>query len=815
MILDDADLGRVIRERRLAAGWDQESLARLAGVSVRTLRNIELGRVRSPRRESVQRLFAALPDVHADRAPNGAGAGAAALRIAVLGPLLLHRGPYAVDLRSRRLRDLLGLLAIRAPHAVGRDEIVDTLWNAEPPRSSHMLVNTYVARLRTALASDRLGNPLVRTVGGYRLTVEPDRVDVAVFDDLLDRGLKATADGDPGRAAGLLTRALDCWRGPLLVDAGPGLARHPTAAAIAARHVSAACAYADAGLAVGDFDAVATRLRLFVEQEPLHEGLHARLMLALAGAGEQASALELFARLRSRLADNLGISPGPVVHDAHLSVLRQTVGAVPAQAASLLPADPACPAAVPAQLPGGTAGFVGRDAQLQRLHRLRADADNTCEPVVAVLTGQAGVGKTALAATWARRVRERFPDGQLYVNLRGFDPAGPPADPADVVYDFLTALGARTDEIPTTPTARAALFRTLTTDRRLLVVLDNALSTDQVRPLLPGGAGSLVVVTSRDKLVGLVADGAHPIVVDLLNRDDAVALLANRVGRHRLARERTAAYEIIERCARLPLALTIAAARATTNPGFSLTSVAAELRDDHRGLDTLDGGDGATSVRSALSWSCHRLDPGPARMFRLLGLVPGLDITAPAAASLAGVPRPRAAAALSALAAVNLVDEHPAGRYSLHDLLRRYARELVTAVDSGPDRNAALERITHHYIAAAQRAAQLVAPQHISAAAKSRTPPPSGAWFDGLQSTEQALRWYDTERATLLATIRQAATDGRDAAVCDLADALTELFDRRGHWHDWVAVTDMAQPSAARLADPVREARLNRSRARA
>jgi DNA-binding SARP family transcriptional activator len=589
--LDEPDVGRVIRERRLASGWNQESLARLAGVSVRTVRNIELGRVHSPRRESVQRLLGALRDGPGDRAPNGTGVGAAGtagLRIAVLGPLQLRLGPRSFDLRSRRLRDLLGLLAIRAPHPVARDEIVDTLWDAEPPRSSHMLVNTYVARLRAALAPDRPDKPLVRTAGGYRLDVEPDQVDVAVFDDLLDRGLDAAAETDPGRAVDLLTRALDCWRGPVMADAGPGFARHPKVAAIAARHLSAACAYADAGLAVGDFRAVVTRLRPFVEREPLHEGLHARLMLALAGEGEQASALQLFAGLRSRLADSLGISPGPAVHEAYVRVLRQTVGAAP-----LPPAHAAGPLAVPAQLPGGASGFVGREAQLRRLHGLLADADNASGHVVCVLTGQAGVGKTALAVTWARRVRERFADGQLYVDLRGFDPAGPPIDPADVVYDFLTALGIRADAIPNKPTARTALLRTLTADRRLLFVLDNAHDADQVRPLLPGGAGSLVVVTSRDKLIGLIADGAHSMVVDPLTTDEAVALLAHRTGRQRLERERTAAYEIVERCARLPLALTIVAARVATNPGFSLASMAAELRDDHRGLDTFDSGDGA------------------------------------------------------------------------------------------------------------------------------------------------------------------------------------------------------------------------------
>ncbi|WP_203790194.1 BTAD domain-containing putative transcriptional regulator [Paractinoplanes rishiriensis] len=768
----------MIRARRQAAGWDQESLARAAGVSVRTVRNIELGRVRSPLHESVRRLVGALP--------GGASAASSRLHIEVLGPVLVRRGPHPVDLRSRRLRDLIGLLVIRAPHPVGRDEIVDGLWDGAPPPSSHTLVNTYVARLRAEIGP---GAPLLRTVSGYRLDVEPDQVDLAVFNDLFDRGLDAAGDADHRRAAILLTQALDCWRGPLLADAGPGLARHPVAVAAAARRVAAACAYADAGLAIGNFAEVASRLRPLAERESFHEGLHARLMLAVAGTGEQASALGLYAGLRERLADELGISPGQAVHDAYLSVLRQKSAVV------------GWPVA---QLPGGTALLVGRDAELRRLNGLEGGAG----PVVCVLTGQAGVGKTTLAVAWGRQASERFPDGQLYVDLQGFDPAGTPVDPADAIHDFLLALGAGSEAIPSTRSARTALYRSLTAGRRLLIILDNARGTDQVRPLLPGGAGSFVVVTSRDKMTGLVAQGAHSVVVGPLAEDAAMALLSHHLGAQRLGREPAAGRDIVQRCARLPLPLAVAAARAAANPGFSLASVAAELHDDRRGLDPYDSGDEATSVRNALSWSYHGLESDHARVFRLLGIVPNPEITAPAAASLAGLPPPRAAAALTALARVHLVDEVHPGRYSLHDLLRSYARELVTAVDTAADRDVALDRITGHYVVAAQRAARLVAPNR---AGTGRVTAGHGEF----RSAEQAVRWYDTERATLLATIRQAAADGRDASVCDLAHALTELFDRRGHWHDWVAVTDLAAVAAARLADPIRAARLHRSRARA
>jgi DNA-binding SARP family transcriptional activator len=685
-----------VRRRRLALGWGQEELARRAGVSVRAIRNIERQRVTAPRDDSLRRLFAALDAAESrHRGPDGPVTIPTALTISVLGPLTVRHGAVVTDPRSRRLRELLGLLAICAPHPVGRDEIIDTLWGDRPPRTCQALVRTYVTRLRKLLEPDHLpgrARAVVPTPAGYRLDVGPDTLDLLAFNDLLQRGLRAGSIGDHHHAHHLLAQALDCWRGPLLATIDTDLVRHPAAVALAERRLSAATAYADAGLAVTEYDAVVDRLRPLVVEEPLHEGLHAQLMLALAATGQQAAAVQLYTDLRTRLDDGLGIAPGPAAEDAYLRVLRQDVGAGGGGAPVAAPV--AAPVVVPpAQLPAHDPNFVGRRAHLTRLDELLAVVTQRDGPVVCTVTGSAGVGKTALALHWSRRVRDHFPDGQLYVDLRGFDQLAPPAPPADVLGDFLTALGVAPHAVPAGLAARAALYRTVSSGRRLLVVLDNASDTEQVRPLLPGAAGCFVVVTSRHALTGLVAGGAHRVPVDVMPVDEAAALVAQRVGPRRRAREPFAVDRIVERCGRLPLALTIVAARAAGNPRLSLTGLAAELSDSRRGLDALNGGDTGSDVRAAFSWSYRRLDPESGRMFRLLGLSPGTDITVAAAGSLAGIPPARARVLLSSLARVHLLAEHRPGRYVMHDLLRRYAGELATDLDSGHGRTAAIRRV--------------------------------------------------------------------------------------------------------------------------
>jgi tetratricopeptide (TPR) repeat protein len=465
--------------------------------------------------------------------------------------------------------------------------------------------------------------------------------------------------------------------------------------------------------------------------------------------------------------------------------------------------------AVPRQLPAAVAHFAGRSdelAVLTSLLRGRATAGGTV--VISTIGGTAGVGKTALAVHWAHQVADRFPDGQLYVNLRGFDPTGQVMDPAEAVRRFLDALGVPTQRIPADPDAQAALYRSQLAGRRMLVVLDNARDTAQVRPLLAGAPTCLVLVTSRKRLTGLVAsDGAHPIMLDLLTPDEAWQLLTRRLGPDRLAADPDAVAEIVTACARLPLALAIVAARAATHPGLPLHTLAAELRDADARLDTLTTDDPATDVRAVFSWSYHALTPDAAQLFRLLGLHPGPDISAPAAASLAALPSSRLRALLTELTQANLLAEPTPGRYTFHDLLRAYATEQAQSTDSDEQRHTATQRILDHYLHTAYTANRLMYPFRDPLPL---VPPQPGVTPEALADYDRALDWCTAEHAVLLAAVGHAAATRLDTHAWQLAWTLDTFLDRRGHWHDLAAIGRAAVAAAERLADPPVQARTHR-----
>ncbi|OLB78390.1 MAG: hypothetical protein AUI14_13285 [Actinobacteria bacterium 13_2_20CM_2_71_6] len=345
---------------------------------------------------------------------------------------------------------------------------------------------------------------------------------------------------------------------------------------------------------------------------------------------------------------------------------------------------------IPRQLPAAVRHFAGRSAELDALTR---GLDQQAV-VVATIDGTAGIGKTALAVYWARQVADRFPDGQLYANMRGFDATGSPLTPSEAVRGFLDALDVAPGRIPDSIDAQVGMYRSLLAGLRMLLVFDNARDAEQVRPLLPGSPGCLVVVTSRTRLTSLVtAAGAQPLTLDLLSTADARELLVRRLGPARVAAEPHAVTEIITWCARLPLALSVVASRAATHPGFPLAALAFELRNPRGGLDALAGGDPATDVRAAFSWSYRQLPADAARLFRLLGLHPGPDIGTAAAASLAGIPASQVRELLTELARAHLVTEHAPGRFSFHALLRAYATELVYGADSADERRSAVRRL--------------------------------------------------------------------------------------------------------------------------
>ena len=469
---------------------------------------------------------------------------------------------------------------------------------------------------------------------------------------------------------------------------------------------------------------------------------------------------------------------------------------------------------VPRQLPPALPGFVGRIAQLAQLDAASgACGDGGMAPVtVMTLSGTAGVGKTTLAVYWAHRVADRFPDGQLYVDLRGFDSTGSVMTPVEAVRGFLEALEVPPERIPTHLPAQVGLYRSLLAGRRMLVLLDNARDADHVRPLLVGNPSCVVLVTSRNRLAGLVAaEGARPIGVDLLSTAEAWQLLARRLGTDRLAVEPSAVDEIIERCARLPLALAVLAARGAANPAFPLTTLAAELREAPRPLDSLDGGDAGTDVQAVFSWSYRSLTPAAARLFRLFGCHSGPELGVAAAASLAGLPRDQVPRLLAELAHAHLVTEHASGRFGAHDLLRAYAAEQAERLEPAQERRAAIRRGLDHYLHTAHAAALLLQPGRDPVALAAAAP---GVLPEEITDHPQALAWFTVEYPVLLAAVTHARRAGFDGHAWQLAWTLVDFLQRRGRWPDLAVAQRTALAGAVRAGDRHGQANAHRDLAR-
>jgi DNA-binding SARP family transcriptional activator/tetratricopeptide (TPR) repeat protein/DNA-binding XRE family transcriptional regulator len=765
--------GGVLRARRLSRGLTQEELSRLAGVSVRAVRDIERGRVRRPRKDSVRRLAAV---VGLDPAALDERPGVDRLQIKLLGPLTVHRADAPVDVGPPRQRCVLGLLGLQPNRVVRQEEIIDVLWGAHPQATSRNMVHAYVSRLRRLLPPWKGMTLITGGDGGYRLTVDSDQLDLLRFDELVAR-----AAADPGSALDLYAQALACWRGPVLADLTARLRRHPAAVALARRHVDAVLAYADLAIAAGLHQGAEEQLRALTAEEPLHEGAHARLMLALAGSGRRAAALDLFAEVRGRLVEELGLEPGLELRDVQAQVLR---GELP-----LAGARPG-----PAQLPADVVGFTGRTDHLARLDGL---LPMTGAVVITTIAGMAGVGKTALAVHWAHRVAGRFADGQLYINLQGHASASP-VRPLQALAGWLRALGVRADAVPVDLEEAATLYRSLLAGRRMLVVLDNAANAEQVRSLLPGSPGSFVVLTSRDRLTGLMAThGVHRLTLGVLTPAESVALLSRMLGADRVNREPEAAAELARVCGRLPLALRIAAANLTDRPARSIAGHVAALRTDDRLSELAVDDDPQVAVRVAFDRSYTRLGPDVRRMFRELALAPGADLSLPAAAALASHPPEQVAKWLGRLVDVHLLEQRGAGRYGLHDLLRLYAQERSEHEDSTRERAAALERLLDWYLCAADRAAALLYPGML------RLPLPAieSAPTVEFGTSAEAVAWLDTELANLIAAVQHAAEHGPHRTSWLLADSLRGYFWLRRSTVDWLEIAGAARFAAERAGD--------------
>ncbi|WP_196444902.1 BTAD domain-containing putative transcriptional regulator [Planomonospora sp. ID67723] len=713
----------------------------------------------------------------------------------MLGPLELWTAGGPVDLGPPRQRAVWAAVAVDAPRPVPADTMIDRVWGEAPPERARHALQVYLARIRRVLERVDAGGPqparLTRRSGGYALDIEPDSVDAHRFRRLVGQARNQQC---ARTEAELLRQALGLWRGvPLGGVEGDWAAR--VRQAWHRQHLDAAARWAHAELCLGDAAAVIDPISDLLLENPLAEPLVTVLMRALYAGGRIPEALGRYAEFRRRLADQLGLDPGDELRELHQTILRGDPDAAGPPPAPPAPADPA----PPAQLPLDVCGFTGRCAEIARLDALLAQrADQPTAVPVSVLSGTAGVGKTALAVHWAHRVAGRFPDGQLYVNLRGFAPNGPAMEPGEALRGFLHALAVPAARLPPDLDAQTALYRSLLARRRMLLVLDNARDAEQVRPLLPGAPGCLVLVTSRNQLTSLIAvEGARPLALDPPALDEARRLLARRLGAERAAAEPGAVDEIISRCARLPLALAVVAARAVGCPAFPLAAFADELRDEHARLDVLSAGDEAGEVRAVLSWSYRTLSAPAARMFRLLGLAAGTDLATAAAASLAGVTAQTARALLAELAAASLVTEHRPGRFTAHDLLRSYSAELVQRDDEA-GRRAATHRLLDHYLHTAQTAAALLNPHRDPVAMAEPLPDMTPGHVPDL---DRAMCWFTAEHQNLLAAVRQANRSGFDVHTWQLAWTMTDFLNRQGHWTDRVTVQRTALEATGRLGD--------------
>ncbi len=696
-------------------------------------------------------------------------------------------------------RVILAALALRAGQVLSYDELAEIVWDGAPPAAARVAFRNYVKRLRQVLGPVA-GRRILTRDPGYVLDAVPDEVDALRFTALCMKAGEAVRNGD--QAAGtseiwdVLGEALGLWRGDPLADVPSHLLMAAEVPRLDALRMQALEWRMDAGLAQGRHAELAGVLAQLTADHPLRERFHAQLMLALYRCGRQAEALATYQRTRRMLVDELGVEPGRELRDLQRGILAgdPRLAAPGSALTSLVPAG-----VVPRQLPAGVAHFTGRTAELAALRTWLREASGADDAVkVTVIGGTAGAGKTALAVHWAHQAAGNFPDGQLYVNLRGFDPSGSPVAPTDALRWFLGAFGVTEERMPDSADEQAGMYRSLLAGKRVLVILDNARDAAQVRPLLPGSPSCLAVVTSRARLPGLAAiEGARLVPLDVLTAVDARELLASRLGK-RARGEAAAARQLTELCSRLPLALSIVAARAAARPRLSLAELARELADARGRLDALDAGDPAASVRGVFSWSCQQLSEPAARLFRLLGVHTGPDITVPAAASLAGLAPSRAGALIAELADAHLIGEHAPGRYAFHDLLRAYAADLAAATDSDAERREAVHRVLDHYLHTAHSGTRVLNPARPRVLLE---PPRPGVAPEAISCPSDALAWFAAERQVLLAAIAQASDMGFDTHAWQLPWALTLFLDRQGYWHDLVASQHTAIAAAKRLGD--------------
>ncbi|WP_433271446.1 BTAD domain-containing putative transcriptional regulator [Actinosynnema sp. CS-041913] len=704
------------------------------------------------------------------------------VRFRLLGGVEADVDGVPVDLGSAKQRGVLAVLLVEADRLVTMDRLLSCVWGEQVPDRARNSLYTYLSGLRAALSGAE-DVQLVRRSGGYRLTVEEQDVDLHRFRELIG-GARAV---DDERAGELFQEALGLWRGVPLADLDTPWA-DDVRTVLERERLAAELDHVDVALRLDRHAELLPGLADRAQRHPLDERAAGQLMLALYRSGRQADAVEQYRQVRTRLVDELGADPGPRLQELYQRILNADPDLTTPTGTTAV----AAVSAVPRQLPAPPRLFTGRTDEIAVLTKAVEAADTTV--VISALAGTGGIGKTWLALHWAHHHLDRFPDGQLFVDLHGFSPTGPPTAPEEALRGFLSVLGVAPDRIPTVLDAQAALFRSLVADRRMLIVLDNAATPDQVVPLLPGTPTCTVLVTSRNRLPALIArHGAQPLPLDVLTDSEAHALLVAALGAERVAADEPAIAELIALCGGFPLALGLIAAR--IHPRLTAAEAVAELRES--GLDALDDDDPTASLPAVLSWSLRHLTEQQRTAFALLGIAPGPDIGLPAATSLTGLPERDTRAVLRALADASLIDPHPGGRYTMHDVVRAYATTVADTLPE-PVRLSSLERVVDFYLHTAHTAHRLMAPY----AEIQLDPPAPGAQPHPLPDQQTVLAWLDTELPHLLAAQHTAAVHRRHHVVYHLAFSLTTYLQRRGHRHDDLAVWRIALDAAEHLPDP-------------
>ncbi|MEU4532458.1 tetratricopeptide repeat protein [Micromonospora ureilytica] len=722
--------------------------------------------------------------------------------IRVLGAIEAYTAGTPVDLGSRQQRLVLGLLLLEPGRALSVERLVELVWGSDPPASARSTLQALVSRLRACLRRARNpvnANPpevieILHTGAGYLLRVDPGSVDVHRFTGLVAQARQA----DDERAVKLFDSALTLWRGDPLADVAPTDLRDRLCAGLREMMWAAVEDRLEALIRLSRSREALDELTKLLAEHPFRQRLVGQLMLVLHRAGRTDEALATYRDLRARLVTEFGLDPTPELRQMEAAILRADpaldVPPDPPPPGDLALRRPGNPPARPAELPHAPGGFVGRRAELAALDAQLDAVRRGGGPGIVVIDGMGGIGKTALALHWGHLHRDDFPDGQVYLDLRGFSPGDTPMPPVEALPRLLLSLGVPPSDIPPTAESQSGRMRSLTDGRRLLFVLDNAYNAAQVRPLLPGNVTGLVVVTSRRRLPGLVVrEQALPLSLAPLLPVESVDLVAGCLHRSR-PDERKA---LAEYCGHVPLAIRIVAARALDLPDRPLGDLLHELRQGRR-LDAFVGPDGPdTNLRAVFSWSYRGLSPPAAELFWRLALHPGESVGVHAAAALAGVSVLRARELTAELHRANLLQLPGPDRYQFHDLMGAFARELAEAPENAAQSPLVFDRLLNCYLHTVSAAGRVLQPHrpHV------RPTPPAPVEAMSIETYQAALGWCESERTNLVPMVRAAASGGAPTYAWQIALAASAYWYITKRRQDWRTATRIGVAATRAVGD--------------